>query len=342
MQALSPWRDPRPPPDPTSRRRRGRPRIKRVNLRWLCLRPPQQLQPHECDALQDILNDDERLAAGYELLQRFRRLINRRSVRDLIQWLADAAESGLRPFASLAHGIQADYAAVVNGLKLPWSTGPVEGTVTRVKLLEAPRLRSRLHAPPPSPTHQRCLIRRTGATSAELQNGSASPELRKSPFSDEINTRAALRRHTGLVAQSPLGLPGLLPWQPLLGAGRLRWQTRLAAGLARHAPVDPGCSTHDRCRARAEPAPRHDGPHPGALRHLEAGHRSHEGGVGRAVPGALSASARVPGGSTRQHARTATFNYVEGFYNGLRCHSTLDYQSRDAFEAMYVAAILAA
>ena len=110
--------------------------MKRVNLRWLCLRPPAQLQPHECDALQDVLDDDERLAAGYELLQRFRRLINRRSVRDLVQWLADAADSGLRPFVSLAHGIQVDYTAVVNGLKLPWSTGPVEGTVTRVKLLK--------------------------------------------------------------------------------------------------------------------------------------------------------------------------------------------------------------
>src|SRR4051795_10629739 len=136
MQALSPWRDPRPPPDPTSRRRRGRPRVKRVNVRWLCLRPPSQLEPHEWDALHEILNDDKRLAVGYELLQRFRRLINRRSVRDLVQWLADAVESGLRPFVSLAHGIQADYVAVTNGLKLPWSTGPVEGTVTRVKLLK--------------------------------------------------------------------------------------------------------------------------------------------------------------------------------------------------------------
>ena len=43
---------------------------------------------------------------------------------------------GLRPFASLAHGIQNDYAAVVNGLRLPWSTGPVEGTVTKVKLIK--------------------------------------------------------------------------------------------------------------------------------------------------------------------------------------------------------------
>jgi transposase len=136
MQALSQWRDPRPPPDPTSRRRRGRPRVKRVNVRWLCLRPPNQLEPRECDALQEILNEDEQLAAGYDLLQRFRRLINRRSVRDLVQWLADAVESGLRPFASLARGIQADYTAVINGLKLPWSTGPVEGTVTRVKLLK--------------------------------------------------------------------------------------------------------------------------------------------------------------------------------------------------------------
>jgi transposase len=57
-------------------------------------------------------------------------------VRDLDDWLADAEASNLRPFASLSHGIQADRAAVVNGLTLPWSTGPVAGTVTKVKLLK--------------------------------------------------------------------------------------------------------------------------------------------------------------------------------------------------------------
>jgi hypothetical protein len=77
MQAPSQWREPRPPPDPTSRRRLGRPRVKRVNVRRLCLQPLNQLEPHECDALQEILNEDEQLAAGYDLLQRFRRLINR-------------------------------------------------------------------------------------------------------------------------------------------------------------------------------------------------------------------------------------------------------------------------
>lgn len=136
MQALQPWRGPRPPPEPGRGRRRGRPRVKRVNVRWLCLRPPDQLETHELDALQDILDNDDRLASGCELLQRFRRLIARRSVRDLDHWLDDAEASDLRPFVSLAHGIQMDRAAVVNGLTLPWSTGPVEGTVTKVKLLK--------------------------------------------------------------------------------------------------------------------------------------------------------------------------------------------------------------
>jgi putative transposase len=45
---------------------------------------------------------------------------------------------------------------------------------------------------------------------------------------------------------------------------------------------------------------------------------------------------------TRQHAKTAIFHYVEGFYNRLRRHSTLNYQSPDAYEADYLANMLAA
>jgi len=114
MQALMPWRGPRPPPEPGRGRRRGRPRMKRVNVRWLCLRPPEQPNQYERNALQDILESDECLASGYDPLQRFRRLIARRSVRHLDQWLEDAAASELRPFVALSHGIQADRDAVVN------------------------------------------------------------------------------------------------------------------------------------------------------------------------------------------------------------------------------------
>ena len=37
---------------------------------------------------------------------------------------------------SLARGIQADLTAVLNGLTFDWSTGPVEGHVTRTKLFK--------------------------------------------------------------------------------------------------------------------------------------------------------------------------------------------------------------
>ena len=45
---------------------------------------------------------------------------------------------------------------------------------------------------------------------------------------------------------------------------------------------------------------------------------------------------------TRQHARTAIFRYIEGFYNRLRRHSALGFRSPIDFETDYLAAILAA
>jgi transposase len=63
-------------------------------------------------------------------------LVARRSVRELDDWLEDASASGLPPFVSLVRGIRTDRTAVNAGLTLPWSTGPVEGHVTRVNLIK--------------------------------------------------------------------------------------------------------------------------------------------------------------------------------------------------------------
>jgi hypothetical protein len=100
------------------------------------LRPPEQLEPHECDALHDILNDDERLAAGYELLQRLRRLIAHRSVRDSFSGWWTLQKVAFDPSPACRMAFRRITPRSSYGLKLPWSTGPVEGTVTRVKLLK--------------------------------------------------------------------------------------------------------------------------------------------------------------------------------------------------------------
>jgi transposase len=128
-QALLPWRPPRPPPGERRKRRR-------LSVRWLCLRPPDQLEDYKKEALASLLAQDLELDAGYQLLQRFRRVIAERDPAGLEAWLADARGSGLPPFASLANGIEGDRAAVDAALTTPWSNGMVEGFVHKVKLLK--------------------------------------------------------------------------------------------------------------------------------------------------------------------------------------------------------------
>ena len=133
-QALQPWRGPRPAPGPDGRR--GQPRVRRRSLRWLCLRPPDQLSTEERVALDQALAEDADLARGYDLLQRFRALVATRDVAALDGWLTDAHTSTLPSFVTLATGIQRDRAAVEAALTLPWSNGMVEGHVHRVKLIK--------------------------------------------------------------------------------------------------------------------------------------------------------------------------------------------------------------
>ena len=44
--------------------------------------------------------------------------------------------SGVAPLRRFARGLQADYEAVKGGLGLPWSNGPVEGHINRLKMLK--------------------------------------------------------------------------------------------------------------------------------------------------------------------------------------------------------------
>jgi hypothetical protein len=128
-RSLLPWRPARPPP---AERRRHR----HAAVRWLCLRPPDQLDAAELEALGRVLADDAAVARGYVLLQRFRAVIAGRDLSGLSRWLMDARRSGLPSFGALANGIDSDRAAVIAALTLPWSTGPVEGQICRVKLIK--------------------------------------------------------------------------------------------------------------------------------------------------------------------------------------------------------------
>lgn len=125
LQALRPWRS-----EPARCPKR------RVKLRVVCLRAPEALATAERLALADVLAADEPLRTGYHLLHEFRRILRSRTAGALDSWLAEAEQSNLAPFVGLARSLRGDRDAVDRAITEPWSTGPVEGHVHRVKLLK--------------------------------------------------------------------------------------------------------------------------------------------------------------------------------------------------------------
>jgi hypothetical protein len=86
--------------------------------------------------LEQLCQGDAPIARAHELTQVFLTLVRERRGRDLEAWITAATDSGIDPLARFARGLQEDLAAVTAGLTLPWSNGPVEGQITRLKLLK--------------------------------------------------------------------------------------------------------------------------------------------------------------------------------------------------------------
>jgi len=79
---------------------------------------------------------DPSIAQAYQLSQALLTLMRERRGDELEAWMTAATHSGIEPLARFAQGLQQDLAAVKAGLTLPWSNGPVEGHITRLKLLK--------------------------------------------------------------------------------------------------------------------------------------------------------------------------------------------------------------
>ena len=79
---------------------------------------------------------DTRIARAHELSHTFLTMVRERRGIDLEAWMAEAMHSGIEELARFARGLQEDFAAVTAGFTLDWSNGPVEGQITRLKLLK--------------------------------------------------------------------------------------------------------------------------------------------------------------------------------------------------------------
>jgi transposase len=103
---------------------------------WLVLRPPDQCTQEDHQQLAQLTAHFPALAEAVALVQDFADLIRQRQPTQLEPWLIRAATSVLPPFRRLAKGLQADMAAVQAAVTLPWSQGPIEGHINRLKMLK--------------------------------------------------------------------------------------------------------------------------------------------------------------------------------------------------------------
>ncbi|WP_277309113.1 transposase [Spongiactinospora sp. TRM90649] len=85
-----------------------------------------------------MLNNCLELKQAAEHVRTFADLLTQRQGHRLEDWIAEVRAGDLQPLRSFAEGllIDHDHDAVAAGLTLPYSNGPTEGVINKIKLLK--------------------------------------------------------------------------------------------------------------------------------------------------------------------------------------------------------------
>jgi transposase len=110
--------------------------------RWLLLRNPEHLDPtrDEAKRLHEALTLNQPLATAYYMKEDLRRVWeqpNRSAAqRVLDDWIRRAEASGIRTLIRFAHTLAAHRRGILNYYRYRISTGPLEGTNTKIRVLQ--------------------------------------------------------------------------------------------------------------------------------------------------------------------------------------------------------------
>jgi transposase len=99
------------------------------HIAWLILTEPETARPY----LEQLYRDSSLIAATASAARAFARIIRNRDSASWSNWLQSAQTTALANFAS---HLMRDQDAVLAALETPWSNGPVEGQVHRLKLIK--------------------------------------------------------------------------------------------------------------------------------------------------------------------------------------------------------------
>lgn len=136
------WRDPAeagstPGPKAAAASRSVTRRPSATRVTWILIKEEQALKDEELRLRKTLLDRCEPLRTATRLAHEFGRLVRERQKDQLDAWLDRASgvdsPSELRRFAD---GLRPDLDAVRAALSMPWSNGPVEGQINRLKLIK--------------------------------------------------------------------------------------------------------------------------------------------------------------------------------------------------------------
>lgn len=120
---------------PVSRKERAQAVSPRA-LRWLLTRDRTDLTREEQAQLDQLLQASPEVQLIHTLLHAFLDMLRERHHQQLRPWMEEASKSGISELKSFVAGIERDYDAVKEALRLPWSQGITEGKVNKLKTVK--------------------------------------------------------------------------------------------------------------------------------------------------------------------------------------------------------------
>lgn len=105
------------------------------HLVWLLLPDPSSLDTQQRQMLA-FIQQEQTIKMAYELAQQFGAMVRKRQGDKLDAWITACLASSIPDLETFATGLQKEYAAIKAALTLPYSNGPVEGQVNRLKFIK--------------------------------------------------------------------------------------------------------------------------------------------------------------------------------------------------------------